>query len=311
MSGTALKVMVLVGGPDRERSVSFMSGRQVTAALVHAGHDVRQCQIGPDELDCLDEFVRWRGDVIFPALHGAWGEGGTLQHLLDERELVYVGSSATAASLCMDKHRAKMALIDHGLPTPPHEIVGHDEPVMIEPPIVIKPLCEGSSIDLRLCLDGRSVDVARKRLGEQYKKLLVERYVAGQEMTVGVVGGADGDEALPPIHIIPATEFYDYQAKYERDDTQFIFDDLPLDQDEDLRHLALKTHTLLGCRHLSRVDFIVDDAGQPWILEVNTIPGFTGHSLVPMAAARIGMNLDVLVDHLTRLAFDTNLVAYG
>ncbi len=300
-----LRVLVLAGGPDREREVSLLSGRAVTAALEQAGHDVRQRDIGPDDLAALDEFATWPGQVIFPVLHGRWGEGGPLQAILDERGLAYVGSRADAAELCMDKHRSKQLLARNDIATPEHEILEPGQAPRLRPPVVVKPVNEGSSIGMAICHDRARLDAAVTELTEHHAPLMLERYIPGMELTVGVIEspGAYGPEPLPPIHVLPAGTFYDYDAKYERDDTQYLFEiDLPGLVLAELQRLALVTCELLGVRHLARVDFILDDSQQPWVLEVNTIPGFTGHSLLPMAAAHAGIDMPELTDRLVRLA---------
>lgn len=303
----SLKVLVLAGGPDRERPVSLLSGQAVAEALQQAGHEVMQHDIRPGDLSALDAFEQWGGDVIFPALHGKWGEGGGLQHILDRRGLTYVGCSGMAAELCMDKHRTKLVLEAHGLPTPAFEVLAVGEPSRLEPPVVVKPVEEGSSLGMAICRTPEAVQRARHELRQHYRKLLVERYVVGKELTVGVVGRpaelGGGYQALPPIQIIPATAFYDYQAKYERDDTQYLFDiELPADVLAEVGRMALAAHQALSTRHLCRVDFLVDEQGQPWVIEVNTMPGFTSHSLLPMAARQAGLPLPALVDRLVRLA---------
>src|SRR5690606_21079307 len=138
LARTGLNVLVLAGGPDRERAVSLKSGAEVAAALRAAGHSVREADIHPDDLSALDAFVDWPGDVVFPVLHGKWGEGGGLQRILDERGLPYVGCGGPAAKLCMDKYRTKLALVAQGLPTPPFEFVGVGQPITLRPPLVVK-----------------------------------------------------------------------------------------------------------------------------------------------------------------------------
>ncbi len=298
--------MALAGGPDHERPVSLESGRCVVAALREAGYDAVQRDIGPDNLAALDEFTRWGGDAIFPAMHGQWGEGGPLQRLLDARGIAYAGTRGVAAERCIDKYETKLVLAEHGIATPAFEVIGPSDSVTIEPPLVIKAPREGSSIDLVICRDADHAVAARGDLEKRHNRLLVERFVAGNELTVGVIAGPDGDTALPVIRIVPPGEFYDYESKYESDQTQYL-----LDADQigltraalaDIQAVALRAHAVLGCRHMSRVDVIVDDAGQPWVLEVNTIPGFTEHSLLPKAAAHAGIELPQLVDRLVRLA---------
>jgi len=301
--------MVLAGGPDREREISLMSGKQVAEALRDAGHEVIERDVLPDDLSSFEEFSQWGGDVVFPVMHGPWGEGGDLQHLLDERQLRYVGSSGPSAALCMNKHRTKLSLEQAGLPTPASQLLAVGETITIEPPLVIKPLCEGSSIDLYICHDEAQVRHALACAHERHSRLLVEQFIDGMELTVGVIADATArvgaHQALAPIRIIPATSFYDYEAKYFRDDTQYVFgaERIGLSQSalEALQQLALDAHRALGCRHLSRVDFMMDEEGQPWIIEVNTMPGFTTHSLLPMAAAHDGIDLPALTDRLVRI----------
>jgi len=305
-----MKVMVLAGGPDRERDVSLMSGKQVAIALRDAGHDVIERDLSPTDNAALDEFAKWRGDVIFPVFHGKWGEGGGAQQLLDQRGLPYVGCRETAARLCTDKTQTKQALQNVGLPTPAFELLDCPNPPpaqkfpgSLTPPVVVKPNDDGSSIDLAICHDQTSLNAAWAELSLRNDSLLIERFVTGQEMTVGVIEDEHGQpQALPSIHIVPATAFYDYDAKYVRDDTQYHFDALRPEAESQLAALAIDTFATLGCRHVARVDVFVDEAGRPWVIEVNTLPGFTTHSLLPMAARQAGLGMPTLVDRLARLA---------
>jgi D-alanine-D-alanine ligase len=304
MDERPLNILVLRGGPDRERPVSFKSGAQVAAALREAGHQVREADIGPGDLSALDDFAAWPGDVVFPVLHGRWGEGGPLQEILDERQLPYVGCAAPAARLCIDKHRTKLVLEQHGLDTPAFELVTLGQTPTIAPPAVVKVPAEGSSIGLAICPDDAALTQALHELFNLAPKLLIEQFIPGAEVTVGVISEADGRgiTALPPIHIVPAVSYYDYDAKYDRDDTQYRFE-LPGGQPviDTLQQLAVRAHKSLGCRHLSRVDFILDAAPRPWCLEINTMPGFTTHSLLPMAAKHAGLDMPALTDRLARL----------
>ncbi len=299
--------MVLAGGPDRERPVSLESGAAVAAALRQAGHLVLHTDPSPVDGSYLDAFLAWGGDVVFPALHGAWGEGGAVQRLMDERGVRYVGCGAAAAALCMDKVETKRVLEANDVPTPAWELCREMPPTRVAAPLVLKPVREGSSVDLRICKTRADVDDAWADLCKRHDSLLAEAFVKGREMTVGVLAG----EPLPPIQIVPATEFYSYDAKYERDDTQYLVGrsaiDLPGELLDRLSELAKRAYDVLGCRHLSRVDFIVDEQNNPWVLEVNTMPGFTGHSLLPMAAAHAGIELPALLDRLVRMGPTTGL----
>lgn len=322
-----MKVMVLAGGPDREREVSLMSGKQVASALRDAGHDVIERDLSPSDTAALDEFASWcaeapvgrdsggdaggdSGGVIFPVFHGKWGEGGGAQQLLDQRDFAYVGCRETAARLCTDKTKTKQTLQDVGLPTPAFELIdcpgteaSRAFPGTLSPPVVVKPNDDGSSIDLAICHDQASLDTAWADLASRNDSLLVERFVRGKEMTVGVIEDEHGQPlALPSIHIVPATAFYDYDAKYVRDDTQYHFDAIPPEVEKLLAKLAVQAFTALGCRHLSRVDLFLDEDDRPWVIEVNTLPGCTTHSLLPMAAQRHGLDMPMLVDRLVRRA---------
>ncbi len=303
-----LKVMVLAGGPDRERDVSLKSGKQVAAALREAGHEVIERDLLPDDTAALDEFALWCTEspgvgVVFPIFHGKWGEGGGAQRLLDQRGVAYVGCREAAARLCTDKTETKKTLQNAGIPTPAFELVDASGRPTLSPPVVVKPNDDGSSIDLAICHDQAALDAAWAELSSRNDALLVERFVRGREMTVGVICDVDGQpQALPSIHIIPATEFYDYDAKYLRDDTQYHFDAVSPEVESHLAALAIQTFTTLGCRHLARVDVFVDEDDRPWVIEVNTLPGFTTHSLLPMAARRAGLAMPAFVDRLVRLA---------
>ena len=284
--------------------MSFMSGAQVADALRQAGHMVLERDLTPADLSALDDFADWPGDAIFPVLHGPWGEGGGLQRLLDDRSLPYVGSRAAAAALCIDKARTKRVLVQHGLPTPPFEQLGPDEAPTLPLPLVVKALCEGSSFEMAICHDAAQLDAAMADLFQRHEQLLFEQFVAGKELTVGVLGPPGAPcQALPPIQIVPAVTYYDYDAKYNREDTQYLFDiDLPGPVRDQLVAQALQAHAVTGCRHLSRVDFIADADDRLWILELNTLPGCTAHSLLPKAAAQAGIAMPQLVDRLVHWA---------
>lgn len=292
------RVLVLAGGPDRERPVSLRSGACVAEALRQAGHTVIQRDITPHDLAALDEPF----DLVFPVLHGPFGEGGPLQRILEDRGLCFVGSASRSARNAIDKFITKQRADQLNIPTPAYQQLGPSARLTLHPPLVLKPLTEGSSFNVAICRTGEQVERARAQLHAHHAILLAERYIAGRELTVGIVD----DRALPLIEILPAAEFYDFDAKYDRSDTRYAFDPhLPPDLAERLAADALKLYEGLDCRHLGRVDFIVDDAGDRWMLEINTMPGFTDHSLLPKAAARAGMSMAVLCDRLVRSALQT------
>ncbi len=302
------RVAVLGGGPDSERDVSLQSSRAIAEALTQSGrfevtfHEV--ARVTGAELKKIE------ADVLFPVLHGGFGEGGPLQDLLEADGRPYIGSGPAAARRAMDKIATKLASLAAGIPTADAGIFDvRDERTWIGLPAVLKPVHEGSSVGVHLCRKQAEWDKARADVAADMRALpgrayMVERLVKGSELTVGVLDpGGDREAALPAIRIEPATEFYDYQAKYTRDDTRYTVDpDLPTGVKDAIRSRAIALARALGVRHLCRVDFLLDDKGEAWMLEVNTMPGFTSHSLFPMAARHTGVEMPALCGTLVGLA---------
>ena len=294
-----LRITVLSGGASAEREVSLKSGRAVAEALRSLGHTVYLADINPDQLEALD----LPADMVFIALHGAFGEDGRLQKLLDDRGIIYCGSGAEASALAMDKVAAKKRFIEAGVPTPRFDLVTSDRIDdalrFWSAPAVLKPVSEGSSVDCVIAFDGPTLSAELRRLTETYGRCLVEEYIKGPELTVGILGA----QALPPIQIRTKRPFYNYEAKYLDNDTEYLFDvDLPEPVLEHIRVVSLKAHQALGCRDFSRVDWMVDArTNRPYALEVNTIPGFTDHSLLPKAARRMGLGFAELCQRIVTL----------
>ncbi len=297
-----LDVTVLAGGPGVEREVSLDSGEAVGAALGRLGHRVSMRDIGPDDLSALSQ----EADFVFIALHGEFGEDGTVQGLLDKRDLRYSGSGAEASRLAMDKVASKRSFERAAVPTPAYEVVDRSQlprwSLSLEPPVIVKPVGSGSSVDTVIARTPTEVRETVTRVATKYGQVLVERYVAGPELTVSVLG----DRALPVCEIRPQREFYDYQAKYLDDDTQYLFEiALPAALLRCVQRLSLAAHQALGCSVFSRVDWMVDrETLEPFALEVNTIPGFTSHSLFPKAAARIGLSFDQFCQRIIELSWN-------
>ena len=297
-----MNITVLYGGPSSERPISLISGKAVADALVAMGHQVYLADIMPDNLLPLDH----PADVIFPVLHGAWGESGELQAILEQRQLLFVGSSSRASRLGMDKVAAKTQWKKAGLSTPAWRVIESADATgaaidFVGLPCVVKVIDGGSSIDVYICQTRQQATEAAGKLMTQYGRALVEQFIAGKELTVGILDG----KALPPIWIRPRSEFYDFNAKYQADSTEYLFD-LGVDAAtlHGLQQLSVQAHKLLGCRHLSRVDIMLDQNTQtPYLLEINTLPGFTSHSLLPKAAKQMGLDFGMLVDTLVRLAY--------
>lgn len=278
-------VLVLMGGPDAEHAVSLESGTAVADAL--STLDAFQVERQIIEGTNVDPHQLRAADVVFPVLHGPWGEGGPLQELLEAYGRPYVGSGPQTAAIAMDKLATKSRLATAGIPTPPAAELDVAGVCPISPPLVLKPIDDGSSFDLAICRSPRELDEARHRLHPRRPRLMAERYIAGREITASLVEG----HALPLIEIVPAVEFYDYDAKYVRDDTGYLINpDLEPDIHRQITEYAHIAGRNLGCRDLARVDFMLDEDG-PWLLEVNTMPGFTAYSLVPKAAAAVGLSL--------------------
>jgi len=282
-----LDITVLSGGPSAEREVSLKSGQAVASALKSQGHRIQCADISPDSLEAL----AIPADLVFVMLHGKFGEDGQVQRILEARGLRYTGSDATASSIVMDKVATKSRFIEAQVPTPRFDVVTRDRVDTVLrswcPPAVIKPISEGSSIDCVIAHDRTILRSAVEQMTDRYGRCMIEQCIEGPELTVGILG----DRALPPIQIRTKRDFYDYEAKYIDNDTEYLFDiDLPLAVLEEIQSLSLKAHQALGCRDFSRVDWMVDEVThQPYALEVNTIPGFTDHSLLPKAAQRAGI----------------------
>ena len=296
-----LKIVVLAGGPGAERTVSQRSGAAIAAALRAAGHTVVLRDITPDDPHALEQDA----DVFFPALHGVFGEDGALQRLLAARGVPFVGADEKTSALCFDKVACKRAVSSLGLSTPAHQVVSADDlaadTLGSTLPAVVKPVAEGSSIATTIVQTATELQTAVCDVVQDYGHALIEAFIAGDELTVGVVGTTP----LPPIWIRPQRTFYDYKAKYEDDATEYCFD-LKLDAAASaaLQQGSLRICRTLGCRHLARVDWIIDADGRPWFLEVNTLPGFTDHSLLPKAAARHGWSFTELVERLVWMAVE-------
>lgn len=294
MQHTFGKVAVMLGGESAERPVSLKSGAAVLAALRRAGVDAHAFDPAEKPLAALkdEKFER-----VFIALHGRGGEDGCLQGALELMKLPYTGSGVLAAALAMDKWRSKLAWRAAGVPVPEFIVVdAASDFAAIEGrlglPLFVKPACEGSSIGISKVKQPGGLRAAWELAAKYDKLVLAERFVDAGEYTVGILAG----QALPVIRIVPATEFYDYEAKYDRDDTQYrIPSGLGVEQELAMQALALRAFDVLGGRGWGRVDIMLDHEGNPWCLEVNSAPGMTDHSLVPMAARAAGIGFEDLV----------------
>ncbi len=295
----ALKITVLMGGSSAERQVSLVSGSAIADALESLGHQVHRADINPDDLSVLD----LPADVIFIALHGTFGEDGQLQASLEKLGIRYCGSGSDASAKAMNKVAAKCTFIEACIPTPRFDIARKkriwEATACWSLPVVVKPIAEGSSVDCNIVCEYDEFRPTVERLIRKYGTCMIEQYVKGPELTVGILGS----DPLPVCQIRTRRQFYDYQAKYHDDDTEYLFDiELPDELLSQVQQLSVRAHEVLGCRDFSRVDWVVDEVtGQPYILEVNTIPGFTDHSLLPKAARRAGLSFAQLCQRIVEL----------
>lgn len=283
-----------MGGDSAEREVSLKSGGAVLAALRRAGVDAHA--FDPARQDLVD--LRGEGfERAFNVLHGAGGEDGRLQGALDFMKFPYTGSGVLASALAMDKWRSKLVWQSAGMPVPEFALLHADSDFaaverQLGLPIFVKPANEGSSIGISKVKQAGELRAAFEAAAQYDPVVLAERFLAGGEFTVGILDGA----ALPVIRIVPATEFYDYEAKYLRDDTEYrIPSGLAPDREAELQRIALDAFAVLGGRGWGRVDVMLDGAGKAYVLEANTAPGMTDHSLIPMGARAAGIDFEQLV----------------
>jgi len=288
------KVAVLMGGNAAEREVSLRSGLAVTQAFIAQGiHAVSE---DVTQLEDLQRIAK-EYDRAFIALHGRWGEDGVVQAILDDLGLPYTGSGMAASAVAMDKLRTKWMWMGAGLPTPGFVWVSDLMPLNIEEfdlpfPVIVKPSHEGSSIGMRKVYDKENLVEAVTYAQEFDSEILIEQWVTGREYTCAVLN----NKALPLIELKTTHDFYDFDAKYKSNDTQYICPcDLDNETENELQELVLQAFHVLGSKGWGRVDLMLDDDDQAWLIELNSVPGMTDHSLVPMAAKADGMDFANLV----------------
>lgn len=293
------KVAVLFGGKSGEREVSIKSGSAVLAALQRQGVNAHAFDPAERPLHDLESF-----DVAMINLHGRFGEDGAMQGALELLGIPYTGSGVMASAIGMDKWRTKMVWSAAGVSTPAFELVKADSDfAAIEKklglPLFVKPANEGSSIGISKVKQAGGLKAAYELAAKSDPLVIAEQYVGGGEYTVGILG----NQALPIVRIVPKNEFYDFEAKYLRDDTEYLCPcGLSAEKEAQIQQEALQAFNAIGCSGWGRVDFLMDEAGKHYFLEVNTSPGMTDHSLVPMAAKAAGISFDELVIRILELA---------
>lgn len=310
------KVAVLYGGMSEEREVSLRTGAAVCKALQAKGYEVKPIDVDRQVAKRLSEELV---DLAFIALHGRYGEDGTIQGLLEIMGIPYTGSGVLASAVAMNKITTKRLLAEAGLPTPKFQVlkdfevrkqglaaVAADLKAGVSLPLVVKAATQGSTIGVYFIYRWEEMVPALEKAFGFDREVLVEEFIEGMEVTASVLGNEE-PQALPLIEITSVTGKYDYEAKYTAGMSEHIIPPrLPEEKQREIQSLAVEAYKTIGCRGLSRVDFMISQAGKPYILEVNTSPGMTETSLYPDAARAAGIEFPELVDRLVRLALEEN-----
>ena len=302
-----MKVGVIAGGISSEREVSLRSGQAVFNALKELGFNAVFIDAGKDLCEKIKEE---KIDIAFLVLHGGWGENGAVQGMLEVMGIPYTGSGVLSSALAMDKEATKKIFIYHGIPVPPFKVVYKQEHFSLSFnleslsfPLVVKPAEEGSSVGVNIVKNEVELKSALENAFKYGQRAILEKFIEGREIHIGVLG----DRALGGVEVRPKKGFYDYESKYTKGLTEYI---LPPEIDNDLyeklKDLGLKAHKALGCKGGTRVDMIVDSNGNPYVLEVNTIPGMTETSLLPKISQLSGYDFKGLVKEILELALKEN-----
>lgn len=298
------KVAVLMGGDSAEREISLRSGTEVLKGLIQAGVDAFSIDLCADGADPVAQLLTAQFDRAFLILHGRGGEDGTLQGLLEMMKKPYTGSGVAASALGMDKLRCKQLWMGADFPTPIFAELSIETDLeqvaqQLGFPMMVKPVHEGSSIGMSRVSSLEQLQAAYAEAARYDNQVIAEQWIQGAEYTVAILN----DGALPVIRLETTHEFYDFDAKYAANDTRYLFDhQLSEDRHEELQDLAKRAFKAVGCRGWGRVDLMMDSQGQFQLLEVNTLPGMTDHSLVPMAARQSGLSFAQLVVEILRTA---------
>ena len=306
------KVLVLMGGISTEREISLKSGAAVAKALGEAGYNVETLDINQNN---VSEIAKINPDVCYLALHGKYGEDGCIQGMLEWMGIPYTGPGVAASAICMDKALTKKVLVQSGIPTPKSLEYTKAECTDVEKiknelikelgiPVVLKSPCQGSSIGVVIVRDEASVAEAIEEVFKYGDIMLAEQFVSGVEISVPVVGN-DNPEVYPIIEIVPTSEFYDFESKYTPGMSEHIIPARISEKaTENVNKYAKEAYEKTGCRGVSRIDFIVDENDNPYVIEINTIPGMTATSLVPDSARHLGIEFPQLVDKIVKLALE-------
>ena len=307
---TRSKIGVLMGGQSSEREVSLKTGEAVYRSLVRSGYDAVAIDVGPGLSQTLQDQAI---EVAFLALHGPGGEDGAIQGFLETLGIPYTGSGVRASAIGMHKVVTKTELAAQGIPVPRGTVVWRGTaPTLnriltsckLKLPIVVKPASQGSTIGVTIVRQPSQWKEALKVAHRYDPEAMVEAFIPGHEVTLSLLGTADGSVAgLPAVEIVAPDGFYDFSAKYEKGRTQYLCPaPLPAAVSRDIKQLAIRTYQALGCNGAARVDFRITPKGKPYVLEINTVPGMTETSLLPMAAGKAGLSYDALTEQILQSA---------
>lgn len=298
-----------MGGRSAERDISLRSGNAVFKALKGLGYDAVAVDAQSDAYEVLK---REKIEIAFIILHGGWGEDGSIQGMLEVMGIPYTGSGVLASALAMNKEASKKVFLYHKIPVPPFAIVfkesvsGQLSEINFEMPWVIKPVCEGSSVGVSIVKNKENLNKALEKGFKYGKAVMIEKYIDGKEIHIGIIG----NRALGGVEVRPSLEFYSYEAKYTPGLTEYI---VPPEIDkktyEEVKETALAAHKALGCCGATRVDLRIDKSGNPYVLEVNTIPGMTETSLLPKIAKHEGLDFPALIEEILKEAVQKGIAA--
>lgn len=297
-----LPLSILFGGLSTEREVSIESAREIFPIL-NQSYDVSLVELNENNrLSFIDEIKN--GSLVFNALHGGDGENGQIQALLDQNNIIYTGSTSTASMLAMNKHFTKIIAVENNIKTP-NWLTFKMNGMLFKPrnkikyPVVVKPNFQGSTLGLSIINRQEELGDALKLASLFSNEIIVEKYIRGRELTVGILG----NKALDIVEIIPKMGLYDYESKYTKGKTDYITPAV-ISQDEEslIKSNALRLYKALGCRHYARVDFILEDSGALHLLELNSLPGLCSTSLLPLSAKSVGINFKELLDIIINIA---------
>ncbi|MFH1612390.1 MAG: D-alanine--D-alanine ligase [bacterium] len=305
-------IAILSGGYSKEREVSLRSGKAVFEALKK--HKLKPILIDPQNKNFIQDFYKYKIDLVFMALHGGFGENGSIQGLLNLLNITYTGSDVEASALAMNKILTKGVLKENKIPIPSYYVINNknlqDECKNIlkkfSLPIVLKPSSEGSSFGVFIIKEEKKLFSTIKKIQQEFKQIFIEKFIKGRNITIGILG----KEVLPILELRPKTEFYDYKAKYTAGLTEFIIPaPFPKHIYEKIQKLAFKTHEVLGCKDISRIDMIIDENNKPFVLEVNTLPGLTDLSDFPAQAKTANISYDELILKILNLAIEREIIS--